>query len=170
MNFLDFLTAIWDRVTFGRVIEGWESGVRFKRGRVQPEPLGAGIWWHWPFVDRIEVIPIRPRYIDLPTQSVTTADGEAVSFSANICYEIENAVLAYTEVHDLEDFVSRASMGHLHGRIHAWTLAELMAGLKDLEKSLEGTLQTRVKRWGIRVLDVRLTDMVRSRVYRLYNI
>jgi regulator of protease activity HflC (stomatin/prohibitin superfamily) len=168
-GFLDFLVTIWDRVVFARVVESWERGVRFRRGKPETKQLGAGVWFQWPLIDRIEVIPVMPRYIDLPTQSVTTSDNETVTFSANICYEIDNAVLAYTEVHDLEDFMSRASMGHLHGKIHEWNLGELMAHLKELEKSLEGMLGTRVKRWGIRVLDVKLTDMVRCRQYRLYQ-
>ena len=169
MTFLDWLTALWDRVTFACIIESWEQGVRFRRGKPEDAPLPAGLWFHWPFVDRIEVLPIMARYIDLPTQSVTTADDQTVTFSANICYEIENAVLAYTEIHDLEDYMARASMGHLHGKIHEWSLADLMAHLKDLEKSLEGTLQTRVKRAGIKVLDVKLTDMVKSRQFRLFQ-
>lgn len=168
-SLFEFLTTIWRELVPARIIESWEQGIRFRRGEPDPDPLGPGIWFFKPFLDRIEVIPTKPRFIDLPTQSVTTQDNQTVTFSANICYEIENAVLAYTEVHDLEDFMSRASMGHLHGKIHEWSLVDLMAHLKDLEKSLEGTLQTRVRKWGIKVLDVKLTDMVKTRQYRLYE-
>jgi regulator of protease activity HflC (stomatin/prohibitin superfamily) len=161
-GFLEFLGRIWGSIVFCRIIETWQQGVRFRRGKPEAKPLPAGIWFHWPTLDRIEPVPCKPRYIDLPVQSVTTQDNETVTFSANICYDIENAVLAITEVHDLEDFMSRASMGHLHGKIHERNLGQLMADLKELEKSLEGTLHTRVKRWGIRVLDVKLTDMVRA--------
>ena len=41
------------------------------------------------------------------------------------------------------------------------------AGLGKLEKSLEGTLTTRAKPWGIVIRDVRITDLVRARAFRL---
>ncbi len=168
-GFFDWIMAIWEDFKFFRLIEVWQGGCRFRRGVPESKPLGAGVWFYWPIIDRIEVIAIRPSYLDLPTQSVTTADGRTVTFSANVCYEISNAVLAYTEVHDLEHFIIRAAMGHLHGKIHDWTHADLMAHLKDLEKSLESTLETRTKKWGVRILDVKLTDMVQTRTYRLYS-
>ncbi len=165
----DWLISIWENLKFFRIVSSYEQGVRFRRGQPEPHPLGAGIWFYWPIFDRIEVLAIRAAYLDLPTQSVTTADGRIVTFSANVCYETHNAVLAYTEVHDLEHFIVRAATGHLHGKIHEWTHADLMSHLKDLEKSLEGTLETKVKKWGVRILDVKLTDMAATRTYRLFG-
>lgn len=167
MTFIDWLLSIWKEIVPVVVVESWEAGVRFRRGRPEAEPLSAGIWWFIPFLDRIEILPCRARFIDLPVQSVTTADGIEVALSANIGYEIVDAVKAYTEVHDYEESLGRLAAGHLHRRIHEWTYAELVAGLKALEKSLEGTLTTRAKHWGIVILDVGITDLVRAKAFRL---
>jgi regulator of protease activity HflC (stomatin/prohibitin superfamily) len=169
VTFVDWLIALWREICFAVVVESWESGVRFRRGQPEPEPLGAGIWFFWPFLDRIEVIPRQLRFIDLPIQRITTRDGVEIALSANIGYEIANAVMAYTEVHDYEESLARLAAGHLHKRVHAWTYAELVEGLGDLEKSLEGTLTTRSKRWGITIQVVGITDMVRQRAYSLLS-
>jgi regulator of protease activity HflC (stomatin/prohibitin superfamily) len=167
MTLVDWLLALWKEVCFVVVIESWESGCRFRRGKPEEKPLGAGIWFFWPFLDRIEVIPRQLRFIDLPMQRITTSDGLEIALSTNIGYEITDAVKAYTEVHDYEESLARLAAGHLHKKVHAWTYAELVANLGDLEKSLEGTLTTRSKRWGIVIQVVGITDMVRQRAYSL---
>jgi regulator of protease activity HflC (stomatin/prohibitin superfamily) len=175
---MDVLTRIWDWLVEKsplQMIESWEQGVRFRNGVPDEKPLGAGWWFIVPFFWRIENLPVMPRYIDLPTQSCTTAahDGTAsteLTFSANICYEIANAVLAYTTIHDYEDYMSRLAMGHLHERVSEWTYAEIMADRKKLQRSCRETLSTRAEKAGIRILDVKLTDMVRTRALRLYNL
>jgi regulator of protease activity HflC (stomatin/prohibitin superfamily) len=167
VSFFEILLAIWDRVKWFAIVESWEQGVRFRRGVPEPEPLGAGIWFHWPTLDRIQIDSVQQQYLDLPMQSVTTKDGATVSFSANVCFSISNLVLAYCEVHDLTDFMTRAAMGHLHGKIHGWSYDELMAELKELEQSLESTLQTKTKKFGVKIVDVKLTDMAKTRLYRL---
>ena len=167
MSFIDFLLSIWREIIPARVVESWERAVRFRRGIPESAHVGPGLVWFWPFLDRVEIIPTKERFIDLPVQSITTADGVEVALSANVGYEIVDAVKAYTEVHDYEESLGRLAAGHLHRRIHEWQYAELVAGLGKLEKSLEGTLTTRAKPWGIVIRDVGITDLVRARAFRL---
>jgi regulator of protease activity HflC (stomatin/prohibitin superfamily) len=169
VTFIDWLVSVWREICFVVVIESWESGCRFRRGRPESRPLGAGVWFFWPFLDRIEVIPRQLRFIDLPIQRITTQDGVEIALSANIGYEIADAVKAYTEVHDYEESLARLAAGHLHKRVHAWTYTELVENLGELEKSLERTLETRSKRWGIVIQVVGITDMVKQRALSLLS-
>ena len=167
MTFIDWLLSIWKEIVPVVICESWEQGVRFRRGVPEAKPLGPGVWFFVPFFDRIEIIPRQLRFIDLPIQRITTQDGVEIALSANIGYEIVDAVKAYTEVHDYEESLGRLAAGHLHKRVHGWTYAQLVESLGDLEKSLEGTLTTRSKRWGIVIQCVGITDMVRQRAYSL---
>jgi regulator of protease activity HflC (stomatin/prohibitin superfamily) len=169
MTFIDWLLTIWKEIVPIVVCESWEQGVRFRRGIPEEKALGPGIWFFIPFFDRIEIIPIQLRFIDLPIQRVTTRDGIEIALSANIGYAINDAVLAYTEVHDYEESLARLAAGHLHRRVHAWTYPELVENLGKLEESLEGTLTTRSKRWGIEIRVVGITDMVRQKAYSLLS-
>lgn len=169
MTFVDWLVTLWKEVCFVVVVESWEQGVRFRRGVPEGASLGAGVWFFWPFLDRIEVIPRQMRFIDLPIQRITTRDGVEIALSANIGYEIADAVKAYTEVHDYEESLARLAAGHLHRRVHGWSYAELVENLGKLETSLEGTLTTRSRPWGIVIQVVGITDMVKQRAYSLLN-
>lgn len=110
-----------------------------------------------------------PTVINLVTQSVTTKDGKEVSFSANVEFEVTNAVDNHTKVSDFEKSLRNAAMSHLAKRIRAWTYSELMEGQTALEASLRTTLTTYVKDWGVRINAVGLTDMVLAKQYRLFN-
>jgi regulator of protease activity HflC (stomatin/prohibitin superfamily) len=166
-GFFEWLASIWEHLKCFRIVSSYEQGIRFRRGVPEPAPLGSGLWFHWPTLDRIEVLPVREDWIDLLVQSITTADGVEVALSANIGYTISDAVKAYTSVHDYHGSLGRLASAHLHRRIHDLTYADLMGSLPKLEKSLEGTLTTRSKPWGIVIQDVGVTDLVRARAYRL---
>jgi regulator of protease activity HflC (stomatin/prohibitin superfamily) len=169
VTFIDWLLTIWKEVVPVVVIENWEAGCRFRRGVPEARQLGPGIWWFVPFFDRIEILPRQMRFIDLPIQRITTKDGVEIALSANIGYEIADAVKAYTEVHDYEESLGRLAAGHLHRRVHGWTYPELVENLGKLETSLEGTLTTRSKAWGIVIQVVGITDMVRQKAYSILN-
>lgn len=152
-----------------RIIRSYQRGVKFKKGIVQPEQLEPGIRWGWPFVDSIEVVSIVEDVIDLPTQSITTSDGKTVSFSANISYEVVDLVAYFTNVQDFSESLPRVAAGHLAKQVREWSWDELHKGQKKLEESLKGTLTTRVKGWGVRVIECRLTDCVVAKQYRIYG-
>ena len=78
MTFVDWILALWKEICFVVVVESWESGIRFRRGNPESEPLGAGIWFFWPFIDRIEVIPRQLRFsvrVDYRANMGITLDG-----------------------------------------------------------------------------------------------
>jgi len=48
-------------------------------------------------------------------------------------------------------------------------MQEALEGGRDLERSLASSLSTRLSVWGVRVTDVGLSDMVKSRPFRIYG-
>jgi regulator of protease activity HflC (stomatin/prohibitin superfamily) len=166
----------WIDAILSRIAELWpfvrvntyQRGVRFRAGR-NPTELAPGIhfavWWF----DDVHVVDVAEQPINLPTQTVTTRDDVPVTFSANVTYEIADVVQMYTSVQDFEDSINAIAMIHLAQRVRDWTWVELVEGQKELERSLKGTLTTRADRWGIKIIAVGFTDMVRARVHRLYG-
>lgn len=166
---MSWVEAILDRIAdlwpFVRV-KTYQAGVRFRGGK-GPALLEPGvhfaIWWF----DEVFMVDITQQPINLPTQSITTADGVPVSFSANIIYRVDDAVTLFTAIRDFEDSVTAIAMSHLAKKVRAWSMEELRTGQDELERSLERTLQTRVRDWGVKIIDVGLTDLVQARAYRL---
>lgn len=163
---MDFNVAQWlgeNLVKFlpFRTIYSYERGIRWTWGR-NPKQLDPGIRWSIYFMHRVEQFSVVEQIINLPTQSVITADGKSVCFSANINIVIEDAVKHYCDVQNFEQSVRDLAMGHLFERVSMQKMDDLVsrANTKKLETSLEGTLTTRLRDWGTRVVGVSFTDFV----------
>jgi regulator of protease activity HflC (stomatin/prohibitin superfamily) len=152
-----------------RMIWSYENGLRFWGGR-EPELLGPGFYFFVPFFSKIVDISMLADTIDLPFQSITTSDDVAVDLSANFIYRVVDAKAYFTGVQDFETNFPRLAARHVMSKARGWSYAELMEKQADYERSLQGTLTTRIARhgWGVEIVDAGFTDMVKTRQYRLH--
>jgi regulator of protease activity HflC (stomatin/prohibitin superfamily) len=155
-----------------RRVQPYQRGVRtcfvpWKGVRVSL--LQPGIARCIPWFDSVEIRDIQEDSYNLPTQSVTTKDDVAVTFSANFTFEIEDVKASIFNVREFATSLQDLAMLHLSERVRDLTWAELRDGQKKLEKSIEGTLTTRAKDWGVRIQRFGLTDMVKARQFRHFG-
>lgn len=139
------------------IVRSYQRGVRWKLGR-NPKELLPGLRWKLWFYHQVELFDVPDEVLDLPVQSVVTKDEKLVCFSVNIGFRIVDVVSHACNVHDFLDSTAGIAMTHLAKRVREKTLSELVSDLKDLEKSLEGTLTTRMKHWGTEVFSVGFTN------------
>lgn len=158
-NFLKELQPI-------RIVRSYQQGVRFTNGIHSNKPLPPGVYAVIPFFDDIEAVNTQEDVIDLPMQTVTTSDGKQVTLSWNVEYQVVDAVLHFMSVRDFDENLPRKAARHIASRVRELTLDELVLGQRELEGSLKGTLQTRTKTWGVKILDVGITDIVQAKAYR----
>jgi regulator of protease activity HflC (stomatin/prohibitin superfamily) len=148
-------------------IKSFQRGVLMSCGWTCPRALKPGLYPFIPWLMDIEAVNVVEDVVDLPSQSITTKDGKTVTFSANVSYEVTDAVAMWTQVQDFGENLSRVACGHLAMKIREWDWEELQDGQRKLEISLRDTLTTRVKGWGVRILECRLTDCVQAKQIRL---
>lgn len=141
------------------IIKSYEEGIRWTLGRY-PKRLAPGAHWKVWLVHQVDVYALVDEVVDLPVQSVITKDEKLVCFSVNIGYRIVDVVAHGCNVQDFVESTAGLAMTHLAQRVREMDLKELTAsgGLKKLETSLEGTLTTRMKRWGTEVFSVGFTN------------
>lgn len=159
------------------VIPVYARGVRMFFGRIYDHgeghpwtgELGPGLWLKIPWIWPIETVNVVPQVVNLPTQTITTKDGVPLSFSANIEFEIFDATASWTKVQSIHSSVAFLCMSHMARRLRDRTMQDALDGGRDLERSLASSLSTRLSGWGVRVTDVGLSDMVKTRPLRLYG-
>jgi regulator of protease activity HflC (stomatin/prohibitin superfamily) len=152
-----------------RIVRPYRRLVVFRWGHYH-RTMGEGFNWCWPCkIEETESVLVSEETRNQISQSVTTTDGVAVTFSANICFKIVDPELYWCAVFDFEASVEAVSMTHLHKRARKMTWVELYSGLDELEASLKSTLTTRVKKWGAEIQSVGFTDLVAARSYRLFG-
>lgn len=165
---LNRIASLWP----WRRVHPWQRAVRSCfvpfRG-VKVSVLHPGIARCIPWFDSIEIRDVQEDSYNLPTQSVTTKDDVAVTFSANFVYEIEDVKASVFNVREFASSLQDLAMLHLSERVRELTWDELRDGQKELERSLKGTLETRARKWGVAISRAGLTDMVKARQFRHFG-
>lgn len=141
------------------IIKSYQEGIRWTLGK-NPKALKPGIHWKIWLLHSVDVYDLCDEVLDLPVQSVITKDEKLVCFSVNIGFRVVDVVAHGCNVQDFAESTAGLAMTHLAQRVREKSLSDLIAdgGLKQLEKSLEGTLTTRMKDWGSSVFSVGFTN------------
>jgi regulator of protease activity HflC (stomatin/prohibitin superfamily) len=172
MNWLEALLTRAERLWPWTRVKPWQRAVRatyIPFGTVRVAVLMPGIARHVWFFDELEIRDVQEDTWNLPTQSVTTKDDVAVTFSANFAYEIDDVKASVVNVREFQSSLQDLGMMHLAKRVRDMTWPELLAEQTDLEKSLRGTLTTRAKEWGVKITQVGITDLVKARQFRHFG-
>lgn len=168
MSWLDRIIELLHSLWPLRIIHSYQRGVRFWLG-IDTKELKPGLYAFIPFFGNIEVVTVVPDVMDLGVHSITTKDDRKITFSANVAYEITDARAMFTQVQDFERSLARLAEGHMAMKIREWDYAELILSQRELEKSLERTLTTKARPWGVSILDVFLTDLTEARQWRHFG-
>ena len=147
------------------IVKSFQEGVRWKWFGRHPSAIKPGLRLKVWFFHTVDIYDVVDDVLDLPTQSVITKDGRLVCFSVNIGYRISDVVAHGCNVMDFHQSTAGLAMTHLSQRVRSMTFEELTAedALKKLETSLEGTLTTRMKRWGTEIFSVGFTTFSDAR-------
>lgn len=139
------------------ILKSYEGGVRWRLGRKEIE-LKPGIHWRIPLYHQVEKTIVTDEMMELPVQSVITKDKKLVCFRVAIGFRIVDVVAHFNNVQDFFESTRGIAQMHLSERVRAISLEDLESDLSKLERSLRGTLTTKMKRWGTEVYEVGFTD------------
>jgi regulator of protease activity HflC (stomatin/prohibitin superfamily) len=167
-NFLAYLFGKLYLLWPLRIVHSYQQGVRFWLGRDVAE-LGPGLYIFPPFLGSIELVDVAEDVITLPVNSIATLDGRSISFSANIVFRIRSARKKYTKVQDFSTSLDALASGHLSACVRAQTWEAIHDNQDALEAEMRRVLNRTVRKWGVRIVAVHVTDMVEAKQYRLFG-
>ena len=169
MSWLEVLLQfVRDILPLPRIVRSYERGVAFVLGRAQG-PLLPGWYWNIPVIRVIEVYPVVEQTVNLTNISITTRDAKPYTISANFNYEVLDAVRAYTQVHELDQSMRNEALKYLHRLARTVTAERLVGSQRALERRIREHLQKKVEAWGVRVIDVGVTDLVQAKQIRVFG-
>lgn len=159
-----FISNFIDQIIPWAIVQPWEEGLRVRFGRYTT-PIHPGTYFHIPFFDDYHVRDIKPRVINLPNQTIKTADDKVLTVSAAMAYQVVEVSKTFTEVYDHEDSLINMTMGQLADYIATHTAAECT--IAAIRPSVERVVRREAKKWGVEVQDIYLTDLAEVAVLRL---
>jgi regulator of protease activity HflC (stomatin/prohibitin superfamily) len=152
---------------FIAIVRDYEGAVVLRLGRYK-RTLEPGWYFVAPFkVDEVLTTVVTPSTTNLPAQTVTTADDVQVSVAAIVTWEVSNVRKLLLESAEHQEAMLDTSLGLVARSVMAVTWRDL--GTEEFRRTLRRDVKTKAKRWGIRVLDVQLTDIARTRTFRLLS-
>jgi regulator of protease activity HflC (stomatin/prohibitin superfamily) len=136
------------------IIDEWEEGIVLRNGKYI-KTVKAGIYLKIPFFDSIWRYNVITQSIDIPPQSVTTADGYNVVVKGIIRFTVSDIKTFLLTITQPQDVLTDTTGGMIREIIEdtAW------ANIIDIDKKLTSEVGKFVKKWGIKVEKVTLTDL-----------
>ena len=154
---MDALGSFIPRLVIVRTTHG---GVAFVRGK-NPKEIKPGIMWFWPVWTDYIILPVVRQSLDLPSQTLTTKDDQAITVAAVIVYEVSDIMRALTVQWDLDETLQDVSCAAVREYVVARRFSEIQV---DDAKMLRDVIRKRVQRYGIAVRDAWVTDFARTKV------
>ena len=136
------------------IIDEWDQAVVLRNGKFR-RVVRAGLYFKIPFFDSIWRYTVITQSIDIPPQSVTTADGKNVVVKGIIRFSVVDIKAFLLNITQPADVLTDTTGGMIREIIEdtEWS------GLIDIDKKLTSEVGKFVKRWGIKVERVTLTDL-----------
>lgn len=173
MNLLSLLADFirtWVVNLFPRpiIVRKTHEGLKFIRGKIKK--IGPGFYFYWPFTTEVVLYPVVRQTAKLPTQSLMGQDDIALVVGAVLVYEVEDIVKALSEVMDIDETIEDISLATIKDFIIGKNVKGLAQKYKEIDKELTTKLRTKLKYYGIKVLNVYLSDCTPATIIKHYGI
>jgi regulator of protease activity HflC (stomatin/prohibitin superfamily) len=141
-----------------RIINQWESGVRFRLGRYR-DTLQPGLRFIIPILDSVRRLDMRIITIDIPRQQVITKDNVPVAINGVVYFKVVDAAIAVTKIQDYEYAVSQYAQTALRDVVGGMSLDQVLSERESIGKDIEQIVEKACENWGLEITEIKLQDI-----------
>jgi regulator of protease activity HflC (stomatin/prohibitin superfamily) len=164
---IDLLMIVWDQILPFEIVDHYNRGVRLRLGKHKGGVLGAGFHWKIPFFDSIIQQMIKAKTINLSEQTITTKDGTSIVVRAVIKYEVDDVETLLLEVNDAIDALADMTKGIIRKTFIDMNWAD--CNNPEVENTITKKARVESKKWGVKIIEVTITDLGDVPSFRLFN-
>ena len=136
------------------IIDEWEEAIVLRFGKYF-NTYKPGVYYKIPFFDSVWRYTVITQSIDIPPQSVTTADNKNVVVKGIIRFTISDIKIFLLTITQPQDVLTDTTGGMIREIIENTRWENII----DIDKRLTSEVGKFVKKWGIKVEKVTLTDL-----------
>ncbi len=163
---LSLLAKFWGLFVFWFVVDPWERALRVRLGgrtEARIVEVGPGLHFRIPYVDVVYRQSVRLHFSSLDPQTVTTEDGQTVTFAGVFGYVIEDMRKLYQTMQSPDTTMQSLVHGALAQYISTHPWAECQPDV--IEQAVVNELD--IEQYGLGKPQLALTTYARVRTYRL---
>ncbi len=141
-----------------RIVREYERVVVFTLGRLVGAK-GPGVVFIFPFINRLQKIDLRERYLEVPHQTCITKDNAPTDIDFLIYYKVLEATQSVVQVQNFEGASIGIATTTLRAVVGDIPLDELLAKREQINQVLRTKLDEVTERWGIKVTNVEIREI-----------
>ena len=154
-----FVTLIFLSTSL-KVLREYERAIVFRLGRARNRPIGPGLVLMLPFgIDRAQVVDLRTKVIQIPTQEVITRDNISIGVDAVVYADVQSPADAVLRVEQYMPATLQLAATTLRSIIGRMELDEVLAKRAEINLEVQEILDARVEQWGIDITAVEIKDI-----------
>ena len=142
-----------------RVVKEYERGVVYRFGRVRPKPLGAGLAFLVPIVDRLQKVNMQIITLPVPAQDGITRDNITVRVDAVVYFKVMDPLRAAVDVQDYFAAIGQVAQTSLRSIIGKSDLDDLLGDREKLNQGIELMIDSPAAGWGVHIDRVEIKDV-----------
>jgi regulator of protease activity HflC (stomatin/prohibitin superfamily) len=147
-------------VTGVRILQEYERGVVFRFGRARKMLATPGFNVLLPFgIDRMRVVDVRTRAIQISPQDVITHDNISISVDAVVYASIASPSHAVLEVEEYMPATLQLASTTLRAVLGKMDLDDILAHRDAINGEVRTILDTRTEQWGVEISAVEIKDI-----------
>jgi regulator of protease activity HflC (stomatin/prohibitin superfamily) len=117
-------------------------------------------------IQQVRKVVIVCQLADLKNQSIITKDGKSIILSGGIQYVVSDVKSVLLNVHDYDKGIQVKALDVIAEYTKNRTLQECQ-DFEALKKEIQKGLGPSVRKWGIRIEDILITDLVEGKSIRI---
>jgi regulator of protease activity HflC (stomatin/prohibitin superfamily) len=141
-----------------KIVREYERLVQFTLGRLTGA-RGPGVVFIFPFINRVNKIDLRERYLEVPHQTCITKDNAPTDIDFLIYYKVTDASQSVVQVQHFEGASIGIATTTLRAVVGDIPLDELLAKREQINQVLRTKLDEVTERWGIKVTNVEIREI-----------
>jgi regulator of protease activity HflC (stomatin/prohibitin superfamily) len=162
----DLIIYIWSELKPFIVINTYEEAVVLRLGKFN-KTMKEGLHFKIPFADEVMSHHTIITTLNLPSQSLVTLDKKSIVVKAMVKFRITDIKTFMLEIFDKQDAISDIGQGIIKNIIMAKTWEECTD--IEIDNTLTKKIRSEIKKYGIEIIQVTLTDICEMRSIRLIN-
>lgn len=141
-----------------KIVKEYERVVIFTLGRLVGAK-GPGIVFVIPFINRVNKIDLRERFLEVPHQTCITKDNAPTDIDFLIYYKVIDATQSVVQVQNFEGASIGIATTTLRAVVGDIPLDELLAKREQINQILRTKLDEVTERWGIKITNVEIREI-----------
>ena len=141
-----------------RIMKEYERIVIFRLGRATGV-RGPGLKFVIPILERVQIIDLRIRVIEIPRQEVMTIDNVPVATNAICFYKVRDPMKAILEVERYQEAIYQYAQSTTRSVVGQSHLDEVLSNREVLNEKIKETIGEATYNWGIDVTAVEIKDV-----------